>query len=233
MATFQDLQTRVQRRVIDLPQAVRDEVPDLINQAIRSIQKKHDFKVMEEELTLVTVIGSQTLGNVPELWKSLRDQAYRTEALGRVFPLSLSNTSRAPREVWATEDEGAPTVLWETSPLSVEGERQFMVWPIPDGNSDWDDGEYRVTIPYWRYVPHLTLPTSTNWFTNNAEMYIINQATAEAFALDWDEERMAVWAQKAAAEQHEVISTDKKFRLAGVDTMVPHWRGARTPNLRF
>lgn len=232
MATFSELQTRVQRRVIDLPAAVQAEIPTLINEAMKQLQRRHNFKVMERVVSFTTVAGTQVLGAVPSDWKEWRDFPFHTENLGRSVPMSNANAQTGPKMYYPTDAEGFPQIIVESEPIDEAGTRNFILWPIPDGNSDYDDGEYRITIPYWAYLPKLSDSSATNWFTVEAEEYLVNKATAEAFSLDWDEERMAVWSQLAESQAQQIILTDKRNRLAGVNTLVPHYKGALSPNIR-
>lgn len=225
MATFKQIQDRVKTRVIDLPTAVTSEVNTLINAAIRTLERRHKFKV-QEALTaqILTVAAQRTLATaVPTDY---------LEARGK--PRLIFNTGRDQRLEWlsgrqaawdryghtdATED-GEPKALLDPEP-DKEGVRTFEVYPFPDGASDWSGGEYRIMIPYWRTLATLSANNDTNWFTTNAEEYIVAQASSEAFLLDWDEERAAVWATRAGVHMQEVITLDKLARLGGVDTFVP------------
>ena len=100
------------------------------------------------------------------------------------------------------------------------------MYPLPDGLRDYSDGDYRVTVPYWRYLAALSGDSDTNWFTVNAIPWILSRATAEAFALNWDLAREAQWLAKAAVARGIVVNLDKRIWLGGFDTLVPH-RGAR------
>ena len=227
MATFTQIQDRVKRRVIDLPASVTTEVPALINEAMRRLQRKHNFKVMETETAiLTTTIALRTLSTaaVPSNFKEMRGSPYLiTESGGFKDLLHPDQRASAMREYSVSDvnAEGEPRLIVDGEPSDLNV-RNWAVYPFPDGNSDFANGEYRIVIPYWRYLPILVINSDANWFTADAEEYLVYRATAEAFALNWDEERMAIWTQKAADERVEVIKTDKKTRLAGVDTLVPH-----------
>lgn len=227
MASYSDIQTRIQRRVIDLPSAVTAEVPTLINEAMKRIQRRHNFKVMEAETAvLTTTIATRTLSTaaVPSDFKEYRGSPYLTTNTGRFIELlTAANKNAVQREfsVSDPDDIGQPRVLLDGLPSDDDNTRNWAIYPYPDGQSDWSDGEYRVTIPYWKYVPALAADADSNWFTVEAEEYLIQEATSRAFGLDWDEERMAVYAQQAAVEEKDVKNTDKKMRLAGVNTFVP------------
>lgn len=210
--------------MIDLPSAVVAEVPDLINEAMRELQDDHDFKVMEAETsTLVTVEGTRNLAAIPSDFKKLRDRPYRISNTGKVDELGIAPSRNALQRRFETDEEGFP--MWLLDPTrNSAGAANFEVWPLPDGNSDYSDGEYRIVVPYWRYVPALVNPGDTNWFTTTppAYRYLLFKATAEAFFLDWDEQRGAVWEQKAAAERAKAIKADKLLVLGGHDTLVPY-----------
>lgn len=233
MATYLELQTAVQRRVIDLPQAVRDEVPLIINRVIRNLQKAHNFYVMEGTQDYTTVLEQRTLGPLPADFKEFNGEPYSVEALGRLNYMTLAPTERDAIAYFGNDDTGAPHALVRSNPEDAAGAASLSVWPLPDGNSDYDDGEYRVRLPYWKFLPHLVANGETNWFTTNGEDYVIDKSTAEAFAIDWDENRMAIWEKKAAVHRNELMLLDKRMRISPVESFVPHYLGARTPRLRF
>ncbi len=227
MATFLEIQTRVNRRVIDLPAAVTAEVPTLVNEASKRLQRRHNFKCMEAATAvLTTTVNTRTLSTVavPADFKEFRGSPYLTDNSGRFIEvLTAANKNAVQREFSVDDpfDVGEPRVLLDGLPSDELNTRNWAIYPFADGLSDWSDGEYRITIPYWQYFAVLVNDADTNWFTIEAEEYLVNQAASIAFGLDWDEQRMAIYAQLAATEERDVKSTDKKFRLAGVDTFVP------------
>jgi len=215
MGTFAEIQDRVSGRLIDLPTFVADEVPALVNQALRSIQKKHNFEVMlAVSDTLETTIGVRELGDVPADFKEYRGLPYRLyETAYPAKRLILAPNRLEVLRLFADDDVGPPQVILEGE-MDVTGAREWEAWPLPDGLSEWGDGEYRVAIPYWRFVPALDADGDTNWFTVNAEQYLVDKATALGFPLDWDEERAVFWETKAASEMKEVILADKYAALS-------------------
>lgn len=231
MGTFASIQARVETRVIDLPTAVQAEVPTLVNEAMRLIQQEHNFKAMEDELETITTVATRVLTAIPARFKEFRGEPWYETDDGFIVRMVLASSREA---IWVEVDdeaEGFPRFLLDG--LSDDaGTRNVEVYPLPDGNSDYGDGEYRITIPYWRYVPELSADADTNWFTVNAEEWLVEKATAEAFLIDWDEERAAMWLQKAEASKKRVVKLDKVSRVAHVRTLVPLWRGARAPMLR-
>ena len=235
MADFLTIQTRVTRRVIDLPPAVTAEVPTLVNEAMRELQDEHNFKVMEAATAqLLTAQSTHTLAAVPSDYKEARGKPYEVLFDGSTRDLVHAANIQAVLDRFTLNDLndiGAPGVILDGEPTDVLNARSFEFYPFSDGNSDWGDGEYRVVIPYWRFVPALSGDGDTNWFTNNAEKWLTFRATAEAFALDWDEERSIFWDARAAAEKNRVVNRDKLYRLGGVGTLAPH-KDVNTPKLR-
>lgn len=235
MTDFITIQTRVTRRVIDLPAAVAAEVPTLVNEAIKELQEGHNFKVMEAATAqLLTTAGTHALAAVPPDYKEARGKPYEVLFDGSTRDMIHAANIQSVLDVFTLNDLndiGAPEVILDPEPEDIENVRSFEVYPFPDSNSDWGDGEYRVVIPYWKFLPDLVNDGDTNWFTSNAEKWITFRATAEAFVLDWDEERSIFWDARATAERIKVTNRDKLFRLGGVGTLTPH-KDVNTPKLR-
>ncbi len=230
MPTFQTLQDRVTRRVIDLPAAVTAEVPDLINKALRTLQEFHNFKVMETETAqLTTTVATRPLSAaIPANFKEFRGLPYLVKDDGSTRDLLLAAHRAAALDVFPLNDpndKGEPKLVLDPEPTDDTGARTLQVFPFPDGLSDWSGGEYRVVVPHWRYVAVLSDGTDENWFTSNAEWYLTFQATAEAFYLDWDEARGQLWETRAGGfapdgravgEFNRVLRQDKLARLGSV-----------------
>lgn len=227
MPNFLDLQTSVKSRIIDLRPETVGEVPDLINAAMRRLQHRHNFKVMEAQTgPLITQSGSRqfTVSAVPSDFKDYRGNPARTDNLGGVVPVLVAPNRENAELMFgrdSTTDIGAPEYILDGEP-DAQGVRSWEVFPFPDGASDFSDGEYRILIPYWRFLPALSADTDTNWFTNNANEFLVADATANAFSINWDLERSAEWSARAQAFAQEAISLDKRFRMSGFRTLVPH-----------
>lgn len=228
MGTFLELQTEVATALIDTPARVLALVPSLVNRAIRSLQVDHNFRVQKAVLTANTVEGVRLLTTKPVStnFKEWRGRPYRVSFLGTQ---NRVNWAVANSEVTAGVNSlstGFPRFVVEDDNPSEDGNVSINVWPLPDGNSDYVDGEYRVFLPYWKYLADLTVSGQTNWFTTNGHEYIVHTATGYGFQYDWDESRMAVWVQTAANLKDRLIKQDKREVLATVNTLVPHWEGA-------
>ena len=229
---YLQLQEEVQRNVIDLPTAVQNGVPSFINRAMKTLQSRHNFKVMEAEVDHTTTVATRTLNaTMPTRFKEWRLEPFVLSEDGVWYEISFENIT-AIRRYYGEEDEGVPKFLHEAEPSTEAFVNAIHVYPLPDGNSDYDNGEYRISIPYYAYVTPLAASGDSNWFTTNAEEWLIFQATAEAFFTDWDENRGAIWTQRAASKMDEVKMQDKRYRLSGVREIIPHWQGARKPFVR-
>ena len=200
MATFAEIKTRVETRVIDLPAAITAEVGTLVNAAMKTLEQKHNFKVMQTETAqLVTTAASHTLAAVPTNWKEARLKPYIVENDGTTIKLTMATDRSAILSAFAlsdTTDDGEPQAILEAEPTDDTGAASFEVYPFPDGLSDFSNGEYRIVIPYWRFVTALSADADTNWFTVHAEEYLVAMGASKGFLLDWDEPRAQLWQQE-------------------------------------
>lgn len=243
MSTFVAIQARVNRRVIDLPSAVVAEVPRLVNVALHKLQQKHDFKIMEQEIAAFTLLNTHpllatiggsalTIGpNNINVKKWRGEPWYLTFNEGSPRRLSWANSRE---DIWGSIPQGGATVLSASYPAIVleempddTGTRTLSVYPLPDGASDYADGEYRITIPAWRYLPALVNDADHNWFTDqvSGEEFIVRWAAGEAFALNWDFQKYGVLTAQSEIHFKDLVKDDKLARLGSVETFVPHWRG--------
>lgn len=233
MGTYGSIQDRVQGRVIDLPTFVNSEVPTLVNSAIKILQDQHNFKVMETLMSAQqTTVSTRVLTTLPSAFKEFNGDPYYITDLGDTYFLSVAGTRQGLTAEYANDDAGRPRSLFISEPTDT-GAANLEVYPLPDGNSDYDNGEYRIYIPYYRYLTALSADADTNWFTVNAEEYIVEKATSLAFMLDWDYDSAALWGQAAEGWKKDIVKRDKMQRLVGFDTLVPHYRGANSPRVRF
>ncbi len=231
MATYAELQTRVQRIVIDLPTAVTADVPTLVRESIRRLQRLHDFKVAEARTSvLVTALETRTLGAVPSNWYKWRGKPQLISSTGEHRDLSIFPDRASAEREFGSEGggeadaallSGSPKALSLSEPTDEAGTKNFEVWPLPDQLSLYTDTNYRIVVPYWKYLALLTNPGDTNWFTNNAEEWIVYNAASQAFLLNWDEKRVAVWAQQASKAFKEVIDADKRLRVSELTELRP------------
>lgn len=232
MATFLELKDDTEAIVIDLPSAVVSAVPTLVNNAMRTLQQ-HNFKVMEANASFTTVVGVRSL-TMPTDFKEFRGAPWMIEDTdGTKRLMYLAESEEATLTAFTDDDEGRPMVLLDDVPTTEAGLRVWSIYPLPDGLSDYSDGEYRIKVPYYKYLTALSASGDSNWLTNNASEYITFKAVAEAFARDWDEQRSAVWEQKAALKYAEAVKKDKYYRVSSVNNIVPLYRGVNSPKIRW
>lgn len=228
MTTFAQIQSRVQQIVIDLPTAVTSQVPTLVNEALRGLQIKHDFHVCKATATFTTTEGTRLLGAIPSDWNKIRGRPYLITDQGRTYELGYTEDRADAMREYATliggeanadDMEGEPRLLLRTEPTTTAGASNLEVYPLPDGLSLYANGEYRIHLPYWKFLPALSGSTDTNWFTVNCPEYLTYQAASDAFLLNWDEERAAVWAQRAANQFAEIVRRAKREKVAQLETL--------------
>ncbi len=232
MASYTQLQTRVNRYVIDVTTAVSAEVPTLINEAIIAAEKRHNFKAMETRTTLTTALNTQTLGTIAR-WKELRARPFLRDGQDGVlgttlidWEASLEDTIKSYDYDAVSTNVGGPPELLHLESVDEDQLATVWVFPMPDDNSQWDNGLYRVVIPYWEYLADLSADADDNWFTNQGEEYVFMKAVASAFWVNWDETRAAIWDARAEKELQALIRVDRRARLGRSVTLVPR-RGSR------
>lgn len=231
MATFAQLQTRVTEIVIDTPTAITSQVPTLIRESVRRLTRLHDFKVCEATTEVFeTSLETRVLGAVPSNFYKWRGKPYLISEQGRVRELGTFPDRASAMRVYGTEDggeadptdlSGPPKFLSLSEPSDELGTMNFELWPLPDEESLFTDGNYRIAVPYYKYLTALSGNSDTNWFTNNAEQWLAWDAASQAFFLNWDEQRALTWAQNAAKAYKEVIDADKKLRFSEVTELTP------------
>jgi hypothetical protein len=253
VGNYSELQTRVTRRVIDLPAAVTAEVPQLINIALTKLQEKHNFRVMEAELAAYTLVRTHTLlqsvggpAIIIPTAPAINFKEWRGE------PWYLRYQDGSPRfmswapsreAIWGmftqggavTTDQSFPQIILEEPSSDIYNSRNLSVYPLPDGASDYPDGEYRITIPFYQYLPALDLSGDHNWLTDqpSGEEFIVAWAAGKAFSLNWDFQKYALLTQEAETHYKDVVTADKRYRLGPVREWVPHWKGAHSNKTRI
>lgn len=226
--TFLEIKNQVLQNVIDLPPTVAASVPKLINDAIRTAERRYSFKYMEAIVSYVTSPGVLALGTLTR-FKEFRERgAVLFHQLRKAETLRLTPTNGEPEK---------DTLLNTSYPKKPQFIKVYLLdavntislnnSPYPDALSDWSDGNYRITVFYNQYSAVAVNDGDTNWLINNADDYIILKATAEAFKKDWDYNSAAIWVQDAENKFNEIKLADKRQRVAGIaDVLVPHWQGA-------
>ena len=217
---FATIKTEVEDWVLDLPTGLQVKVGTFANEAIKAAAKRYNFRFMEGKVAtspLSTTDQQRLLVVKPSDWKENRGLPYEIHQDGTTDELdwagSKSNMVRThyaeqlPSESNTTPaDEGHPRYLEETAD-------DINVWPLPDNDSTWDNGLYRIVVPYWKYPATLVGDNDTNFLTENAEFYVIWKALSIAFGFNRDEERMTFWEKKAERQFKIIERQDKLSKL--------------------
>lgn len=192
---------------------------------------------------MTTEVGQRTLGAVPsDFLRFRKEPPHVIDNHGRIFDLGAISTKMQPERDFgsvdggsfvATELNGPPTTLALGEPTDVSNARSFLIYPLPDGRSLYTTspaGEYRIRVPYIRLLPNLS-GTNSNWFTANAEEFIIYAAVSRGYYFNQDEDRGQIWLQRAAQEVQDVLARDKNESVSGVTTLNVSFdaRGPRSP----
>jgi hypothetical protein len=236
MATFATLKTRVQARLIDVTPTITTEIGELVNAAIRHAEDNYNYRIMKAETALTTTSGDHRLPasstSIPTDWKESRADPYLRRGEAGIDGTKRIDWAASEEEMVKLyskddpNDKGQPGFIFEKFEEDI-----FEVYPFPDGQSQWTDGEYRVVIPYWKYLPDLSADNDTNWFTINMDQFIKSQATAEGFLLNWDEERAALHFALADAKRRLAERQEARAKLPRNLTLIPK-RDVNAPTTR-
>lgn len=226
MATFSAIQTRVATELIDSSTAVTALVPTWVNASILWLQAQHNFQVMQAETVYTTAstpaLGtSQThvIGQIPADWKCKRGIPYYARYIGNVqqmewfaereyayrrWGIADYNQVGPPCELLVGEPENAQFPPTGGSPSNNLTGLNIECWPFPDGSSDWADGNYRIHVPYFRYLTQLSAPTDANWFTLDGPQaeFVVRYAVYFGFLANEDETR---------ANAHKAIAVGAQY----------------------
>jgi hypothetical protein len=154
---------------------------------------------------------------------------------GSIRFISIAPDRRSLYGSWNEADMGFPNNILVAPPSETTGNTSpLQIYPLPDGLSDWPDGEYRIQVPYFRYLPALSNGSDSNWLTVNphGERFIVDWATSEAFALDWDTAHEQEWKAKAELHLKWLLKADKMFRFSPVNELAMHTRGTYQSRIR-
>lgn len=222
MATYSSVQDRVEARLIDMPATIVAEIPMLVNDAYRKLQVRHNFKIMEALLSTTTTASTRTLVDaIPTDLKEWRGKPYWLSDAGTPTKIVWAPNLTSLQPAFGSDDVGFPQVL-RIPEIETDGTGTIEIWPLPDAGSDFDDGEYRVYIPYIKYLAELSSPDDTSWLLTAGEQFVVAQAVSQGFAANWDEKRAQFWESYALKEYLDVVKADKTLRLSQASEFVPH-----------
>lgn len=231
MATLAQLRTRIAEHVYDAPAHVNNaKIDEWINRAIKKLQERRNYRVQRATSEFNTVVGNRILAAVPGDWKEPRTDTspYYRRQLGDTTQMQWGGSEQDVRREFTfneADDKGAPQWLWVGLPLAGDlGAANIEVYPFPDGLSDWTSapvGEYRVLVPYWKYLPVLSSDGASNWFSVNAEDFIEFYGQWRAFRATWDQTRTNECLQLMRNEERDVWRKNVMEELQGMTTLEP------------
>lgn len=224
MATFSAMQSRVQSELIDVPSSLVALVPTWINAGILWVQAQHNFQVMQAETVYVTPAVSQTnpthiLGQIPSDWKCKRENPYFVTFLGVPYRMGWQASRPDMYRKWEAADVnqiGMPADLLIGEPVNSTypdpsnpdnelADLNIEFYPYSDGSSDWSDGNYRIHLPYFRYLAPLVASGDQNWFTQDGPgaEFCVRYAVTQGFLFNEDESRAAVHAKACFGARYD------------------------------
>ena len=230
--TFLELKTSVKRYIIDNAVSVDAEIDDVVNEALRAIYDRQNFKVYERKTSLMETTNiTRKLADVPSDFKQPRGRPYIVDNLGNIKKLwwapSEEEMEKKFTESDTTTDKGQPEfILIYSKPAATSAPYfEFHLFPFPDQTSDYANGNWRIICPYWAYPPVLTADGDTNFILNEYPLAIRFQCIAQLFWLLWDQENAATWEVKADTEIKKAKRADKKKQFASGQDRVLRIRG--------
>lgn len=232
MTTFSGLVSRVSAELIDVPDRTEAQLETFVRQAIRKLQFRHDFNVCKTSTAVLTTSPStNTLAQVPsDFLRFRKEPPHIIDNHGNVIELGVAPSLQAAEREFGSIAGGEfnvnelhrrPLVIAFSEPSNVANARNFLVYPMSDQLSLYTTapaGEYRIRIPYIKLLPDLT-GTQENWFSSNAEEYIVYGACSIGFYFNHDEQRGQLWLQRAGAEVQDVLARDKNESFSGNTTL--------------
>jgi len=210
------LQTRVNKIIIDDDTDTLDRVVPEIQKAQREIEDL-SYMFVAQEATIGTdppsIAGDQGLVAVPSNWIAPRGRPFRLvggsgddnldlvtpplewmspgEEVLKLYPADPSNTSARGKPRFLTYDEN------ET--------KQIRIYPVPDI-------VYTHRILYWKRLVTLSSGSTTNWWTDNAEDFLVWQAAGRVLDFNEQFERSIKYEIRARSERDRMKNQDKRRR---------------------
>lgn len=225
MPTFGELKTRLQRWVIDSNTGLTAETSALVVKGWKEVQKRHNFHIMQAEVSATTSITTTVLASAPSNWKERRGDPWLVDASGNTTPISWAPSKNEMIKQFETSNTttgtGQPAFILEAANSDEVSPPNLEVYPLPNVLSDYSDGNYRIVIPYWKYLSQPSDSADTDWLMQNVDWVILFHALAHAFWLNWDPENAALWEQKAEAELKKEKILEKKTRVSRSGILTP------------
>jgi hypothetical protein len=193
---------QVRIEVLDLPDEVDGSLLRYVNAAVEQAEKGHNFRHMETTQAYISTEATRLLASLPARWKEMREPPYWTALNGKryEFDWGVSESDMVRQYGTSTTlDIGSPQFLLQT-------ETQLQLFPLPDGRSDYVDGDYRITVPYWQY-------SEENWWTINEPWYLIYHTAGSAQLANRDKDQAAIMFQRAGGLLNTRVKLAKRSKV--------------------
>ena len=216
------LQTRVNKIIIDDDTDTLDRVVPEIQKAQREIEDL-SYMFVAQEATIGTdppsIVGDQGLVAVPSNWISPRGQPFRLvggsgdDNLDLVLPalewigLDSELLKMYPADPGHASARGIPRFL----AYDENESKQIRIYPVPDI-------VYTHRILYWKRLVTLSSGSTTNWWTDNAEDYLVYVSSARVLDFNEQFERSIKYEIRARGEQDRLKKQDKRRRYSRQST---------------
>jgi hypothetical protein len=233
MATFLDIKTRVLRRLIDAPPAITAEIGELVNDALREVQDRFNFPWMRTTVSFTTAAGTHTLGATPTDLKCFRERPYWIEnTQGRVHKFPPVRAKEPALNDATDQQIGPPRALVQDVQAAATGTSSLLVYPLSDSASDYTDGQYRIVVPYYKYLSEFSSDGDSNVATLDRRLvrFMVDWATKLGHEMNWDAPKAEQWATLAEKEWIKIKGKEGEVALMGLDVLVPH-QGADDPRM--
>jgi hypothetical protein len=212
--TFDEIVDAVEAILQDLPDETRAMIPYWVKEGQRRIEDSHGFLSMESGAIFTAAADTAVLGARPADYRSALDDPYLIDGFGRDTRLRWIQQSKDIIDQFSGIDDplmtGRPKAIEETADA-------FIVWPRPDAlspvGSVYTDGLWRIGIPYWKRHATLGGEIQNNWWTDNADRYLMNHAASQGFLMNRDYPEHARWEGETLLEKRRLVNFDKRARL--------------------
>ncbi len=211
--------------LLDLPGDASSRIQGWVNEALKDATDRYNFRCMQAESLPITVNQQRELLTKPSNWKEHRGEPYFFRQDGSTKPISWAQSEAQMIRSYAIQlpDEGNTTAADEGEPrYLLERETTVDVFPLPDDESDWNDGNYRLVLPYWKHMAAMSADADTNWLTERADYYVIWKAVALGMLWNKDFDGAALHEQKAERQFMRAKNQDKLSKLPDKLTLAVH-----------
>lgn len=216
MATLRSaLETRVQKIVVDNDTDVVARVVPELKKAQRDLEEiAYNFLIQEEEVagSPDVAAAASLVEAVPTDWLEPRGVSNRLvggtgEDQNDLVTMPTLTWLEWDEELFREQTAAAANLTAQGPPkwITIIG-TDIHVFP-------YADVAYTLRIPYWKRLLKLDNVGDSNWWTDNAEDYLVFRASARTLLFNRDHEESLRYEAFAQAERKSLVRTDKRARF--------------------